>query len=478
MRIVHLGWGFEPWRPGGLIRYAEDVMALQVARGHEVHHVCSGRRYPLLRAPRVKRRVTRGVHVHELVNPPIVAGAERGTREPARDVREPWTERVLARILAGVRPDVLHVQELLGFPSSVLDVAREAGVPVVMTLQDYFPLCPSVRLVDGSGARCLDGVTPACARACELLPVGPGALVDRTLRFELTRAREAVPGLRNVTLARLAPLVDPLVALAGAARPGGAPGPGRPVTAAEIERRREATVQRLDRVDVLIAQSHRVEEIYRRLGVRNPRLRTLHLTLAHIEHLHPRPPRPPGPLTLATIDGLSGPAKGSELLLEAVELVRRRVGPGRFRLLAFGFSDPAAAARAAGLEEVELRGLFAPEELDGLLDEADVGVIASTWEEAYGYVGLEFLAKGVPLLANAVGGVVDYAREGETAWLNRPATAAGMADRIVELIERPQAVGELAARVRAARGAIVKPFARHGDELEAIYREAATSRAS
>src|SRR5215213_952721 len=336
MRVVHLGWGFTPWRPGGLIRYAEDVMALQAARGHEVHYLCSGRRYPLLRTPRVLRRRAADVHVHELVNPPIVVGGDLGTRDPELDLREPWTERVLARLLAELRPDALHVQELLGFPSSVLDVAREAGVPVVMTLQDYFPLCPTVRLLDANGARCLRGVTNACARACALTPVWPGALVDRTLRLELTRAREAVPGLRRVTFSRLAPIVDPLVVRASALRGGGAPAAAPPVTAAELRRRREVTVARLDRVDALIAQSRRVEELYRLLGVRNPRLRTLHLTLAHLEHLRHRPPRRLGPLTLATIDGLSSPAKGSDLLLDAVERVRRRTGPGRFRLLAFG----------------------------------------------------------------------------------------------------------------------------------------------
>ena len=207
MRLLHVGWGFSPWRSGGLIRYAEDVMALQAARGHEVHYLCSGRHYPRLAGPRLKRWTRAGVRVHEVVNPPILVGVERGTREPERDLDEPRLERLFRRLLVDeVRPDVVHVQELLGMPSSILDIAREAGVPVVMTLQDYFPLCPTLRLLDADGNRCLDpAVRPACAMACAGAPADAGPLVGRTLRFELTRAREAVPWLRRVSFGALRP---------------------------------------------------------------------------------------------------------------------------------------------------------------------------------------------------------------------------------------------------------------------------------
>jgi len=53
-------------------------------------------------------------------------------------------------------------------------------------------------------------------------------------------------------------------------------------------------------------------------------------------------------------------------------------------------------------------------ELDHILDEVDVGIMPSVREEAYGYAGMEFLAKGIPVISNAIGGLVDYTREGET----------------------------------------------------------------
>ena len=72
---------------------------------------------------------------------------------------------------------------------------------------------------------------------------------------------------------------------------GGAPPRARraaPPAPAAFQRRRELNVERLNRADCVIAMSHRVAEIYARLGVERDRLRTIHLTLAHIERLTPR----------------------------------------------------------------------------------------------------------------------------------------------------------------------------------------------
>ena len=33
MKILHIGWGFRPWRGGGIIEYAEDLMEKQIQKG-------------------------------------------------------------------------------------------------------------------------------------------------------------------------------------------------------------------------------------------------------------------------------------------------------------------------------------------------------------------------------------------------------------------------------------------------------------
>src|SRR5919202_1300335 len=252
MRIMHVGWGFRPWRGGGLVSYAEDVMDAQAARGDEVTYFFAGRRYPLVRRPRVHRWRRRGVAMLELLSAPIPIGMDRGTRFPELDLEEPVTERLFAAALADVRPDVIHLQELLGLPSSLVDVAHAAGVPIVMTLQDYFPLCPTLKLYDSHGEVCMRrDPAPECVRCCRDAPPDTRNIRELTVAFELQRAGRAVPWLRAPAYRALSALVPRM--------PSGLPvdestsaGNGAPPPEDAYRRRRERNLERLARIDALV----------------------------------------------------------------------------------------------------------------------------------------------------------------------------------------------------------------------------------
>jgi len=154
---------------------------------------------------------------------------------------------------------------------------------------------------------------------------------------------------------------------------------------------------------------------------------TLSFTLSHIEELRPRRlTSPPSPITFATLNGCATPSKGSDVVRGALSTLRAAGKEGSFRLLAFGYVDSSVRKELLDFGGVELRGLYDRYELDLLLDEVDVGIMPSIWEEAFGYTGLEMIAKGIPLIANPLGGIVDYALAGETAWLNQSCSAAGL----------------------------------------------------
>ena len=55
MRVLHVGSGFRPLRLGGLVAYIEELMDEQVRRGDDVAYFFSGRYYPLVGRPRLKR---------------------------------------------------------------------------------------------------------------------------------------------------------------------------------------------------------------------------------------------------------------------------------------------------------------------------------------------------------------------------------------------------------------------------------------
>jgi glycosyltransferase involved in cell wall biosynthesis len=125
---------------------------------------------------------------------------------------------------------------------------------------------------------------------------------------------------------------------------------------------------------------------------------------------------------------------------------------------------------------VELGGEYRLEELDGLLEPGDVGLLPSVWEEVYGYAGLEFLAKGIPVIGNAVGAIPEYVRPGQTGWLNHTCTADELAALMIDAIEQPEHVSELASKTVADRAKLIEPLDSALARLTALYVDLRTAR--
>ena len=132
----------------------------------------------------------------------------------------------------------------------------------------------------------------------------------------------------------------------------------------------------------------------------------------------------------------------------------------------------------AELPAVRLHGTYQPADLDAILDAADVGLVPSTWEEVLGHVGLECLAKGLPVIANARGGVLDYALPDTTGWVNRSCGGAELAEIMAEVIDRPEEVVRLNGEILERRDELVKPLERHLAELDGLYAEVIAARSN
>src|ERR1022692_2439694 len=478
MKILHVGYGFRPFRGGGLITYSEDLMRAQVGLGHKVAYFCAGRYYGAGKKPIRKRWIRQGVTMYEIVNPPVIHGGDLGTLEPRADLKEPKSEMCFRRTLEEFRPDIIHIQQLAGLPSSLIGIAKEANVPVLMTLQDYYLLCPTLKLYDQDQRTCLTNhVGERCVICCQNAYKSAGILADASRYYDRDRLKSLLPtGVR-----RLLRLLLKQVRGAGATRIGRAESEdakqesrrGLPAgLGVEFQARRDRNVEHLNQVDLLIAQSHRVKEIYHLLGVDEARMRTMQLTLAHIGTLKRRDMASiDGPINFATLNGCINPKKGAEVISGALKILREKNLLASFRLFVWGGLEDGTRKELGGFPNVVQRSWYSVDELDSMLESVHVGLVPSTWEEAYGYVGVEFLAKGIPVVGNAIGGIVDYTTPGVTGWLNYTNDAAGLADIMTRLIRNPREIEQMHASIISRYREIVKPMAWHCEEMIAVYRD-------
>lgn len=160
-----------------------------------------------------------------------------------------------------------------------------------------------------------------------------------------------------------------------------------------------------------------------------------------------QPDRSARPFTIVTVRRLV-PRMGLDLAIEALALLPT----GLNATLLIAGSGPEhqrleQLARQRGLaEQVVLLGRVPDDELPHLYHQADACIVPSRELEGFGYVALEALAAGTPVIASATGGLVDLLEPLEPRWLCPP-DASRFAQAMTELAEDP---GRFPSRVQCS----------------------------
>jgi glycosyltransferase involved in cell wall biosynthesis len=348
---------------------------------------------------------------------PVAAGSGARTRfgEAWAGVWSPSAYRSLARVVDEVRPDVAHVHHVFErLTLSVLDALRGRGVPTVMTLHDYKPVCPNFRLfTEGAPCtRCLSG--------------GYWQVV-RHRCLEGSRWRSVAAGVDSY-----------------AARARGV----------------------YDRVDRFLAPSAFLRDRVVDGGLPADRVEVLPNPVVAAAEPREAGAEPPVVLYASRLVA----EKGVDTLLDAAAGLPAGV---RVRLAGSGRLEPAVRSRVAaeGLP-VDVLGPLPPDRVAAELRAAAVAVLPALWWENCPMAVLEAAAQGVPVVATAVGGVPELVDDGTTGLLVPPGDAAALSGALARLLSDPAEAGRMGgggwARVRARHDP-----AAHVAALQEVYRRVA-----
>jgi glycosyltransferase involved in cell wall biosynthesis len=139
------------------------------------------------------------------------------------------------------------------------------------------------------------------------------------------------------------------------------------------------------------------------------------------------------------------------------------------RLVMIGWGPLEAAVRQRATELRISNDVLFLGQVDGAAHAPAFDILAhSSRFEAFGYVFLEALSSGVPIVTTHVGGTDELVTDGVTGYICDPWDAKVFAAYLQRLIENPQlrATMALAARERAARFGV----ARMVDSIQELYR--------
>lgn len=407
-RVVHLVHGWPPYATGGTEVFARTLARLQAERW-EVSA------WARLSAPErangdAVELLDGGVRVR------LVANGFRQRDPVSRNaIHDRAFLAAFDRFLDETRPDLLHVHHLAGHAATLPRAARRRGVPVVLQLQDWWPLCARANLLHSGGGECPGPSPLKCARCRPLTNLPPSALTNPALH-----------ALRAGVMRR----------------------------ALEAER--------------YLAGSRFLARSWEAAGWL-PADASVEVVPYGLPYARPlAPPReetPCLPVRFGFVGALM-PHKGVHVAVEAF----RDVAPERARLRLWGDAeaDPPYVERllaGKGGGAVSLEGRFAETEVAQVFAGMDVLLVPSVGLESYGLVVDEAMAHGVPVVASRLGALPERFREECGAFF--PAGDAAALRRVVErLVAGPETI---AAWRRALP--VVRTLEEAASRIEEVYLE-------
>ncbi|MGQ0553745.1 MAG: glycosyltransferase [Planctomycetota bacterium] len=458
LKILFAVHGFPPDSWAGV-----EVLTLTLARalrsrGHEVVLFVRSPGRPEEADRSLSESEFDGFRVHRFVNRLAFSGVDETYRfAPA--------EAAFDRVLARERPDVVHCQHLIHLSTGLVDRCRVAGVPVVVTLSDFWARCPRVQLIRPNRKNCQ--VPPpglGCAACVKEKPswIDPLARVDRLL------------GRLPAAWAARVPQSVP-------AHP-----PGWKKSredAASLVRREHWMRELLLRADSLVVPSYTLQRAMGELGLPRERvaLSEYGMDTGWCRQGPPvRRPRAPGePLRVGFCGSLVW-YKGLDVAARAVAALP----PGSAVLHVHGDheggADPVAAAecravaaeaRALAGERIVFHGRYHHDALASLHAGLDVLVVPSVWQEAYGLTVREAFLARTPVVGSDLAGIAEGIRHDVNGLLFRAGDSQALRAALERFLHEP----DLGARLAAAAPA-VKTDAQEAEEMEWRYRQVLSAR--
>ena len=175
MNILHYIMGIPPVREGGAIKYAIDLAENQASLEHKVFLLYPGAIRGKKNTYIKRRNIKNGVKYFEIINPLPTPGAFGMCNE--KYFMEKTDPQIYYDFLMQNDINVIHFHSLQGLHLELLEAADELKIKKIFTSHDYFGICPKTDLIN-KGEVCTDVEWNKCAECCDH-PASYMALVRR-----------------------------------------------------------------------------------------------------------------------------------------------------------------------------------------------------------------------------------------------------------------------------------------------------------
>lgn len=333
-------------------------------------------------------------------------------RTDAVNYSHPEVDASFAKILDLVRPNVVHMHNLVGLSAGIIHSAKQRGIRTLLTLHDYWGFCFKNTLLKNNNEICQD--YSRCAECSASISDEAGRQIPITTRRDFL----------NSQLSEVDVFISPSLYLAAAYVRAGIPVRKMNVIWNGIDVNRFSSLAKAARRD---------------------RLRF-------------------------TFIGHFGPHKGIDVILDALRwgafadsITLNLVGSGGLT------GHIRARVQMLGLSPVvKFWGAVNNSRIDNVFRETDVLLLPSIWPENQPVSITEAMATRTPVIASAIGGIPELVLHGYNGYLFQPGSSADLAAKMQEFIANPDRItpfGENGFKIIRN-----KSFDRQLDQICGLYK--------
>ncbi len=520
-KIMLINWApiWEGARVGGGVNlYCQQISLELVRRGYQVIYIFSGFTYNLAPFTYIRtHKPWQGIDCFEIINSPCLAPGRDNSGYPQTELKNPKIKKLFQRILNVVNPAIVHFNNIEGFSSDCIHIARQHGARVLFSLHNYHTVCPQVALLFQDKEICYDYQDGRRCYHCfphesywlQRVKRGINSVLAATGNPQ--KYKSFIKGIYNghrVIMHSCAEYFH-LVSQRIQQRTLEGPRQGKvsyssdksktppdqeafkwvdcsesqeigplpkenPEIYSPYKLRRHGMIKALNEAHLVLAVSHFVAQKFIELGI-NPDLVQVNHIGSSIGKLvddhyriHPTKLYRDSTLPLKFIFiGNAGSYKGLPLLLEALERLppRRRA---TCKLFIYAQHVERVLERIEALRptlaELHVHNGYDFNRLPELLEDKDVGIVPPIWWDPAPQVVMELLANNTPVIGAHIGGIPDFIQHGVNGLLFQPGNAEDLAAKMCYVLDNVGIIKQWRKHIQP-----IKTIEQHVDELAIFY---------
>lgn len=407
MNILHYTLGLPPYRSGGLTKYSVDLMKSQTSKGQQVFLLFPGG-FSVSQKTKIKPSLDyEGIQVFEIINP-LPVSLLGGVIKPVEFMNRTYSNGYKSFLLK-IQPDIIHIHTLMGIHKEFFMAAKELNIKIIYTTHDYYGICPKVNLIDSNGEVCVDNESGnkcvTCNQNAYSLPL---IYLMQTKTYRTIKDKKLVKNLRKIKNENINTLQN-------------------------SDKTKQSEKVNLSLADNFISLRDYYFDIFRFIDLfhfnsettkdefkRYLDLKGAVLPISHNNILDNRKKKfynVNSPLKISFLGPLDK-YKGFPLLHESISKLLSH-GQTNWELNVYGNNTELALEQRES-DHITFHGRYQQDELENIFDNTDVLVVPSIWKETFGFIGLEALSFGVPVIVSEHVGCKDIIKHGETGIIFSP----------------------------------------------------------